>query len=78
MSQTRQLPATRGTDGQIPADIDSVSAKLVYLGVHQEGPVEAARLKAALGMSGLTLYPLLRELTRTGHVERRDRTYVTA
>ena len=77
MSRNQQTleRATDTTEAPIPDDICSPRAKLVYLAVSTHSPVDVDELKSALGMSGLTLLPILAELTRKGHLTRSGGTY---
>lgn len=62
----------------IPTDVGSPQAKLVFLAVREYAPVDVEELKAGLGLSGLTLYPILRGLSRKGYVVRAGQTCTLA
>ena len=58
------------------AVLDTAAAKLVYLYLHRNKEATIDELQAALGMKKITLYPLLRTLTATAHVDRTGDQYV--
>lgn len=60
----------------LPAELGSSGAKLVYLYLDVENEATIDELQASLGMRKVTLYPLLRTLTRTGLVEKVESRYV--
>lgn len=64
------------TDGDLPETLDTADAKLVYLFLRIENKATIDELHAALGMKKITLYPLLRTLTATDHVDRTEDQYV--
>lgn len=60
----------------VPADIDSVRAKLVYLALSRDAPATLAELADALGETRLALLSVLGTLEGRGLVARRSEGYV--
>lgn len=62
----------------LPDELASSTAKLVYLSLLTDGLATADQLRADLGVSKLTLFPVLRRLEEAGLVEVHDGGYATA
>lgn len=60
----------------IPDGYTSPQAKLVYLSVSVAGKATVSELQHLLGMSKLTLLPILETLAANGHVRRTEDGYV--
>lgn len=56
----------------VPARLESPRSKLLYLVLAATGGARASELRSTLGMSSLTLYPVVRDLREAGLVERAD------
>lgn len=61
--------AAQSTHIEVPRDVQSPRAKLVYLALLAGGTATVGELQDALVMTKLTLYRVLRTLTERGHVE---------
>ncbi|MFU8866714.1 helix-turn-helix domain-containing protein [Natronococcus sp.] len=61
----------------IPDDLGSPQAKLVYLALLEAGEATANDLQQLLGLSKLTLLPILSSLVAEGYAQRREGTYVS-
>lgn len=59
-----------------PETVETADAKLVYLYLHQEQEATIDELQAALRIQKIALYPLLRRLTATDHVDRSGEQYI--
>lgn len=59
----------------LPNNLESPCAKLVYLSLRTTSAQTAADLRDQLGLSLLTLYPILTMLVRTGVLKRTDEDY---
>jgi hypothetical protein len=75
VSNTQQQYQPQANIG-LPETLDTADAKLVYLYLHTNKNATIDELQADLGMKKITLYPLLRTLTATDHVERAGTLYV--
>lgn len=73
MENAHQQP---DTNLDLPEALDTADAKLVYLYLHTKTNATIDELHAALGLKKITLYPLLRTLTATDHVDRSGALYV--
>ncbi|MFB6136686.1 MAG: helix-turn-helix domain-containing protein [Halobacteriaceae archaeon] len=62
----------------LPEELESPSAKLVYLYIATNGEVTLSDLYEALGLKRLTLYTILRTLQDRDLVEERGDGYATA
>jgi len=69
-----------GVDGpaEVPTDLSSPRAKLVYLYLSTHGEATIADLQADLGMKKIALYGVLRSLREEGIVDRETDRYVLA
>lgn len=56
----------------VPERLESPRSKLLYLALAATGGARAGELRSTLGMSSLTLYPIVRDLREAGLVERAD------
>lgn len=65
----------RTQQARIPAGLASPQAKLVYLTVFVAGEATVSDLQRLLGMSKLTLLPILETLATNGHVRRTESGY---
>lgn len=61
--------AVQPTHIEVPRDVQSPRAKLVYLTLVAGGAATVEELQDALAMTKLTLYAVLRTLSERGHVE---------
>lgn len=71
------MPA-QSTHIEVPTEVQSPRAKLVYLALATGGAATVEELQAALTMTKLTLYGVLRTLTERGLVEERDGRYAVS
>lgn len=62
-----QEPTSR-VDTELPTQLNSSGAKLIYLYLNRVGRATIEELQAALDLQKLTLYSLLRTLTNHGLV----------
>ena len=56
----------------VPSRLESPRSKLLYVVLAVTGGARASELRSALGMSSLTLYPVISDLREAGLVERGD------
>lgn len=61
----------------VPDDLTSPQAKLVYLSLLVMEEATATELQQLLGLSKLTLLPILKSLSAEGHIERTEGRYVS-
>ncbi|WP_209438483.1 helix-turn-helix domain-containing protein [Natronococcus sp. JC468] len=61
----------------VPDELGSARTKLVYLSLLELGEATASELQQLLGLSKLTLLPILSELVAHGLAEREQGTYVS-
>ncbi|MDG5760431.1 helix-turn-helix domain-containing protein [Natronococcus sp. A-GB1] len=61
----------------VPDGLGSPQAKLVYLALLEMGEATANELQRLLGLSKLTLLPILSSLVTEGYAQRREGTYVS-
>ncbi|WP_049923498.1 hypothetical protein [Halopiger djelfimassiliensis] len=59
----------------LPDDLTAPRTKLVYLTLSVVGEATVAELQRLLGLSKLTLLPILTSLRATDHVQRTERGY---
>jgi predicted transcriptional regulator len=74
---TQQL-LTRSADEttpELPAELDSTSSKLVYLYLRAAGACTIDELQASLDMKKISLYPLLKSLSKKDLVANEGETY---
>ncbi|WP_136588702.1 helix-turn-helix domain-containing protein [Salinigranum halophilum] len=74
---TQQL-LTRSADEttpDLPTELDSTSSKLVYLYLRAAGACTVDELQASLDMKKISLYPLLKSLSKKGFVDSEGETY---
>ncbi|WP_142856344.1 helix-turn-helix domain-containing protein [Salinigranum halophilum] len=74
---TQQL-LTRSADEttpDLPTELDSTSSKLVYLYLRAAGACTVDELQASLDMKKISLYPLLKSLSKKGLVDSEGETY---
>lgn len=62
---------------EVPEELTSASAKLVYLYLDSQGAATVPELHAALGVERLTLYSVLRTLHDRGVLARDEERYRT-
>ena len=62
----------------VPAELDSAASKLVYLYLGTAGECTVSDLQASLGMKKISLYPLLKSLSKQGLVDRDGERYSLA
>jgi DNA-binding MarR family transcriptional regulator len=62
----------------LPAELDSAPSKLVFLYLRTAGECTVDELQSALDMKKISLYPLLKTLSKKGLVDRRGEAYTTA
>lgn len=76
---TQQL-LTRNADEttDLPTELDSTSSKLVYLYLRSTGACTIDELQASLDMKKISLYPLLKSLSKKGYVDSEGETYQLA
>lgn len=60
----------------LPETLDTADAKLAYLYLRTKQSATIDELHTALGMKKITLYPLLRTLTATDHVDLIENQYI--
>jgi DNA-binding MarR family transcriptional regulator len=60
---------------RVPETLTSPSVKLVYLALAVDGPLTPELLRERLGLSLLTLFPLLERLVAQGFAERVEGAY---
>ncbi|AUV81341.1 TrmB family transcriptional regulator [Salinigranum rubrum] len=75
MSQQLLTRAANETKPEIPTELDSTSSKLVYLYLRASGSCTIDELQASLDMQKISLYPLLKSLSKKGLVEGEGETY---
>lgn len=61
----------------IPDELESSTAKLVYLALHATGEATVAELQRQLGLSKLTLFPILESLRSRDLIERTEGGYAS-
>jgi DNA-binding MarR family transcriptional regulator len=61
----------------VPDELGSPQAKLVYLALLETEEATASELQQLLGLSKLTLLPILSSLVAEGYAQRRKGTYVS-
>ncbi|ELY55355.1 hypothetical protein C491_16607 [Natronococcus amylolyticus DSM 10524] len=61
----------------VPDELGSPQAKLVYLTLLEMGEATANELQRLLGLSKLTLLPILSSLVADGYAQQRKGTYVS-
>jgi predicted transcriptional regulator len=72
---------TRSADAKqiaLPNELDSASSKLVYLYLRTAGECTVDDLQSSLDMKKISLYPLLKSLSKQGLVDRDGETYSLA
>ncbi|WP_152040426.1 TrmB family transcriptional regulator [Salinigranum salinum] len=72
---------TRSADTKqiaLPNELDSASSKLVYLYLRTAGECTVDDLQSSLDMKKISLYPLLKTLSKQGLVDREGETYFLA
>ena len=77
VDMTQQL-LTANADAEtvsIPTELDSTSSKLVYLYLRSAGECTVDDLQASLDMKKISLYPLLKSLSKKGLVDKSGETY---
>ena len=70
--------STQSTPIEVPPDVQSPRAKLVYLALGVGGAATVEELQAALSMTKLTLYGVLRTLTERGLVREVEGRYAVS
>jgi DNA-binding MarR family transcriptional regulator len=80
MSQQLLAPETEATPEtpDIPTELDSPASKLVYLYLGMAGECTVTDLQASLDMQKISLYPLLKSLSKRGLVDRDGERYSLA
>ena len=66
----------RGPTTELPAELDTAGAKLVYLALSTAGPATADDLRSRLDLGKLTLFPILGTLEDRDLVDRDGERYV--
>jgi predicted transcriptional regulator len=72
---------TRSADAEqiaLPNELDSAPSKLVYLYLRTAGECTVDDLQSSLDMKKISLYPLLKSLSKQGLVDREGETYTLA
>jgi len=70
MQTTMHSPTTSGIDApSIPADLESPSAKLVYLFLSTHGEATVGELQSGLNMKKISLYSILSTLCERGLID---------
>ncbi|WP_318570198.1 TrmB family transcriptional regulator [Salinigranum marinum] len=77
MSQ-QLLTRTDGETTTLPSELESTSSKLVYLYLRTTGECTVEDLQASLDMKKISLYPLLKSLSKKGLVDCEGETYSLA
>ena len=77
MSQ-QLLTRTDGETTALPSELESTSSKLVYLYLRTTGECTVDDLQASLEMKKISLYPLLKSLSKKGLVNCEGETYSLA
>ena len=72
---TRASEETTDPSIDLPTDLDSASSKLVYLYLRTAGECTVDDLQSSLAMKKISLYPLLKSLSKKGHVDSDGETY---
>lgn len=70
------MSVTTQATAQVPPELDSPGAKLVYLYLSTDGASTVGELQEALGMTKIALYGILQALGERGLVDRDDQHYV--
>ena len=79
MSHQLLAPETDAeTTIDIPTELDSPASKLVYLYLETAGASTVNDLQASLDMGKISLYPLLKSLSKRGLVDRDGERYSLA
>jgi DNA-binding HxlR family transcriptional regulator len=73
---TPREDSTSRVDTELPKQLNSSGAKLVYFYLNRVGGATIEELQAALDLQQLTLYSLLQTLTNHGLVDQTGSTYV--
>ncbi|WP_152041762.1 helix-turn-helix domain-containing protein [Salinigranum salinum] len=68
----------RSTHAEVPEEIQSPRAKLVYLSLAAGGPANVDELQSRLSTTKLTLYGVLGTLSERGLVERKRGRYAVS
>lgn len=71
MADPRTLAISR-EQVAVPAELQSPRSKLLYVTLAATGGARPPELRSALGLSSLSLYPIIRDLRDAGIVERAD------
>lgn len=66
---------TRSTTSDLPTSLDSTASKLVYLYLDVAGECTVSDLQSSLDMQKISLYPLLKSLSKKDLVVRDGETY---
>lgn len=72
---TAHQEQTSRVDTELPTQLNSSGAKLVYLYLNRVGGATVEELQTTLDLPKLTLYSLLRTLTNHGLVDQTGSTY---
>lgn len=72
------LTRSANETADIPTELDSTSSKLVYLYLRSVGECTIDELQASLDMKKISLYPLLKSLSKKGLVDSEGETYQLA
>ncbi|WP_372910825.1 TrmB family transcriptional regulator [Salinigranum sp.] len=78
MSQQLLTRGANETTPELPTELDSTSSKLVYLYLHASGACTIDELQSSLEMKKISLYPLLKTLSKKGLVDSEGETYQVA
>lgn len=62
----------------VPSELDSPASKLVYLYLQTRGECTVSDIQASLDMQKISLYPLLKSLSKRGLVDRDGERYSPA
>ena len=66
---------TRSTTSDLPTSLDSTASKLVYLYLDVAGESTVTDMESSLDMQKISLYPLLKSLSKKDLVVRDGETY---
>jgi len=69
------MSVTTQPAAQVPPELDSPGAKLVYLYLSTDGAATVGELQSALGMTKIALYGILQTLGERGLVDRDGQRY---
>jgi predicted transcriptional regulator len=75
MSQQLLSRASAEQTKPLPTELDSAASKLVYLYLRSAGESTVDELQADLDMRKISLYPLLKTLSKKGLVDREGEAY---